>query len=159
MLNKDQLNGLFRYAVALAQDETGAFDLVQSAVEKVLKKRLDAPISYFKVVIRNLFFDELRREKRFPHEDLQDDLRESLPLSLSIQGLEAIYINKDLVENILAQLSPGDREILYLFAVEEMTFEEISKLTGKKKGTLLSRMHRMREKFKNHPEVKRDIIS
>jgi len=157
MLNKDQLNSLFRYAIALAQDEARAYDLVHAALVKVLKTRPDAPISYTRAVIKNLFFDEQRKEKRFRHEELTEYTE--LPIQLSDRGLEEIYIEKELTQDILNQLSDMDREILYLFAVEGMTFDEISKETGKKKGTLLSRVHRIREKFKNYSEVKSAIIS
>ena len=157
MLSKKQLNSLFRYATALAQDEARAYDLVHSVIVKVWKKRQNAPISYYRTSIRNMFFDEQRKENRFTHEKLDESMEH--PILISEYNLEKIYIEKESVYEILNQLSPFDREILYLFAVEEMTFDEISKETGKKKGTLLSRMHRIREKFKNYPEVKSGVIS
>lgn len=157
MLSKDQLNMLFRYAIALANDEARAYDLVHSSLEKVWKKRTNAPNSYYRAAIRNMFLDEQKRENRFYHEKLDENLEH--PVLISERGLEDIYIEKESAHEILSQLSPFDREILYLFAVEGMTFDEISKETGKKKGTLLSRIHRIREKFKNYREVKSGIIS
>lgn len=157
MLSKDELNNLFRYAIALAHDEPRAYDLVHSVILKVWSKHSDISIGYYRRAIRNLFIDEQRKNNRFKHESFDENLEH--PILISERGLEEVYIDKESVRDILNQINPFDREILYLSAVEEMTFDEISKETGVKKGTLLSRVHRIREKCKKKMEVKSGVIS
>lgn len=66
MFNKDELNKLYQYALSLTRQEDTAYDLVQSALEKSLRKipqPIDKPQAYLKVIIRNLFFDIERHKK------------------------------------------------------------------------------------------------
>ena len=149
-LNASELNTLYRYALALVQDEARAYDLVHSALVKALPKQPDHLMSYMRVSIRNLYFDEYRREKNF-RQELLDEASPDV-VQMQAPSIEDIYVETDELEQVLGELDPRDRELLYLYAVEEMTFEEIAQQTGQKRGSLLSRMHRLREKLKGKEE-------
>jgi RNA polymerase sigma-70 factor (ECF subfamily) len=58
-----------------------------------------------------------------------------------------LLIQAEEVADLLARLHDVERELLYLWAVEEYTIDEISELTGAPRGTLLSRLHRLRGKL------------
>lgn len=139
------MNELFRYANALTHDEAKAFELVQTALLKVLEKKPRQYMAYLKTTIRHVFYDEWRRSKKVPFESID---QEAVTDSVSPSSLDDLYIESESVNDILQSLEPLDREVLYLYSVEGLTFEEISLETGYKKGTLLSRMHRLKEKIK-----------
>ena len=65
-----------------------------------------------------------------------------------LADLENTVIERDLLESLLEHVDPMDREILYMWAVEDRSFEEISQITSIKRGTLLSRIHRLKAKIK-----------
>ncbi|MGK0290726.1 MAG: RNA polymerase sigma-70 factor (ECF subfamily), partial [bacterium] len=56
---------------------------------------------------------------------------------------------KEEVEILLDQASPAERELLYLSAVEEYSIQEIAEITQTPKGTLLSRLHRLKNKIRD----------
>ena len=66
--------------------------------------------------------------------------------------LETLTIQRDEIGKLLEQISPLDREILFLWAVEGMSFEEISKELDIRRGTLLSRMSRLRSHLSDKEE-------
>ena len=51
--------------------------------------------------------------------------------------------------NALNMLTPHEREILFLWAVEGFTVQDIANDLGIPKGTILSRLHRLKIKVKN----------
>lgn len=138
MLSENELNKLYRYALALTNQSEEAYDLVHSAVIKMQGRLILRKVAYAKTTIRHLFYEAKKKEP----EELVDE-------TPSIDTtLEDIAINSDQVKVILKELSPSERELLYLIAVEEYSFKEVANETGEKLGTLLSRFHRIKEKIK-----------
>lgn len=145
MLSEEELQRLFKYAMALTHGESRAFDLVQTTVLKVLKKTPNQPYAYAKATLRNSFFDEQRNDKKYyqPEEDLGPNV-----VDTNTRAFEDVVIDRDQLQKLLNKIEPQDREILFLWAVEEHTFEEISHLLKVSKGTLLSRIHRLKKKIR-----------
>ena len=54
----------------------------------------------------------------------------------------------DALSAALAELSPGERELLFLAVIEEYTAVEIARLTGRPRGTVLSSIHRTKQKLR-----------
>ena len=52
------------------------------------------------------------------------------------------------LEQGLALLSPEQREVLLLVCLEEMTYEQVAAVTGVPIGTVMSRLHRARERMR-----------
>jgi len=71
-------------------------------------------------------------------------------VEMNPRTLEDIYIDQDEITILLEKLNPPDRELLYFWAVEEYTIDEISKLLNTPRGTLVSRIHRLRKKLDTH---------
>lgn len=150
-MNKSDLEKLYRYAIVLCRDEDMAYDLLQSSVERGLKKgiaSMDEPLAYLKITIRNMFFDQQRRNKVVPFISLEcgDEKYDEKSSELS---LEDFYIQQDEVEQIIQDLSPTESELLYLWAVEEYTADEIAGLQQQPRGTVLSRLHRLKKRIRN----------
>lgn len=151
-MNKSEIEKLFRYAIAFTRDEDMAYDLLQSSLERGLKKgiaSMDEPLAYLKVIIRNMFFDQQRRNKVVPLVSLEycDELTDEEASEVS---LEDIFIQQEDVEQIVKDLSATESELLYLWAVEEYTAEEIAGLLQQPRGTILSSLHRLKKRIRNN---------
>lgn len=138
----------FRYAVALTHDEMLAEDLVQEACARMVKKKRPWRTSYFFTTIRNHFIDLHRRKKKFPLFELDETNRKHISEERLIRDSETIVADVDSLERALSGLSTGEREMLYLFVVEEYTAREIADMTGRPRNTVLSIVHRARKKLR-----------
>lgn len=156
MYDKETLNRLYRYCLSLTHAPDSAYDLLQSSLEKVLqraKARNDPadegpPLSYLFAVARNAFIDARRRETRFPSEPLDDGLTaEANVKSVGFSALEDLVLDRRTVVTLMAELSPSERELLYLWAVEGYTIGEIADHMATPRGTLLARLHRLRARI------------
>lgn len=141
-----ELNRLYRYALSLTGERDAAFDLTQAALLRWIETSnaaVDEPLRYVLSIIRNLHFDHCRHEKRLK----QVPLDEIGPLDLDLAPLEQAQADADEVRWLLGELGDAERELLYLWAVEGYTIDEISNHTATPRGTLLSRLHRMRRRL------------
>ena len=145
--NKAQLQKLYHYAMSLCSDKDLALDLVQSTIERYLRNNTQAtsPMAYARTILRNLFIDH-HRHKNKAVEEVYDD--EVVSLHMGMQTLEQLMINRDELDKIWASLKPFETEVLYLWAVEGFTVEDVAKQLDIPKGTVLARIHRLRTKLK-----------
>lgn len=146
MFDQQSLQNLYRYCYTLCCNEHNAHDLLQTAMEKFINSRHEAnnPTAYIKRIIHNQFIDDCRRHNILQFESMEED---NLPADFDIQTLESIVINEDMVEKVLGHLQPDEREILYFWAIEGMSTVEISSQLEIPKGTILSKIYRMRKKL------------
>lgn len=146
MFDKDVLQKLYRYSYSLTCDENNAYDLLQTALEKFIKSNVVAnqPAAYMKKIIYNQFLDECRREKIVQFENLEET---ALPTDFDVQTLEELLVNEDMAKQILQSLEPEEREIMYCWAIEGFSTSEIATKLEKPKGTILSKIYRMRKKI------------
>ena len=140
MDNNELLRSGFRYAYSLCHDYHDAEDYVQQAWFKLHRKygRVDTKALLFKT-IRNLRMDRIRRDKIVAFEPMEE--RE-------FDSAEEVRASKDDVKAILSQLRDGEREALYLNVVEGYTAQEISEMTHTPRGSVLSLIHRAKNKLK-----------
>lgn len=146
MFDKEVLQQLYRYCYSLTCDEHDAYDLLQGAVEKFIKFNVVAsqPVAYIKKIIYNRFIDDYRRKKIVQFENLEEA---ALPADFDVQTLEELLVNENMAEQILKSLEPDEREIMYCWAIEGFSTMEIAEKLEKPKGTILSKIYRMRKKL------------
>lgn len=147
MFNDEELNRFYRYCIALTGNEEDAFDLLQDSLEKMLRRGpgdLENKQGYFLRTIRNQFVDDVRgrRKLRAPVTASEAEV-----IEIGFPSLEDIVMDREEAENILAMLDTTDRELLFLWAVEGLTVQEIADRTDIPRGTLLSRIHRFRARI------------
>jgi len=153
MFSEEELQRLFRYSCVLTGEEQDAYDLLQDAVETCLRrppKQQEKLMSYSRSIIRNRFIDQYRRKQRYPQDSLED---ESVALDMDVRMLEDIVIDQNELDNVWQLLQPLDREILFLWAVEEYTTGEIAVQLEIPRGSILSRIHRLRQKLQTSRNV------
>lgn len=145
-LCNDDYQRAFRFACALGADRELALDLVQTAVVKglsVAPHRIDKPLAYLLTSVRHCFYSELRRKGR--DDTTFDDL--DGVIATDLKPLDEMLIEQDALSQAWAKLSPIERELLHLWAVEGYTLDEISSMTETPRGTLLARVHRLRKRL------------
>ncbi|WP_341503424.1 sigma-70 family RNA polymerase sigma factor [Gallaecimonas sp. GXIMD4217] len=143
MLDKALLNSLYRYAYALCGNGDDAFDLLQGALERYLHQgpKGDGEPAYLRRIIRNRFFDRYRQQQRQREQPLE------AALDLGTRALEQGLIEQEQLDLLWQTLSPQERELLYLWAYLEFTTEEIAQTLACPRGTVCSRIHRLRQKL------------
>jgi len=174
MFNKEELNQLYRYALSLSAHEPTAYDLVQSGVERYLNKisamselpknqlenplgsPIENPLAYIKSTIRNCYFDLERHRKVVSIISIDGDDASNMDDYIGLvdsDPMEDVLINQQEVEQLLASLNAQENELLYLWAVEEHTVEEISRIYAKPRGTMLSKLHRLKKRIREQLQV------
>lgn len=155
--DRPRLNRLYQYCFALTRHEQDAYDLLQSAIEKRLKQpslHNDINDAYLYRIIRNAFIDQYRRQQRFKHEAFEED---QYGVDFDIATLESVSINRQHVNRLMAEISTTEREILFLWAVEEYSTQEVADLMNIPRGTVLSRIFRLRKKLQSVDKFNENI--
>jgi RNA polymerase sigma-70 factor (ECF subfamily) len=138
---------LRRYARALVGDRYIAEDLVQDTLERAWNKfSLWRPGSDLRAwlftIMHNVFVNEARRRR---HEIEQ--LMEEVP-PVSVRPTQGEQLELRDVDRALRSLPVDQREVLLLVAVEQLTYEEVSKALEIPIGTVMSRLSRARERLR-----------
>ena len=124
---------LYRYALRFVKDGDAAEDVVQDVMYKLWQKRQDADNidnleAWLMVLTRNRSLDVLRKEK-----DNQVNIDEAYGVSDNSPIPDKQMENADLMtqlKNCLSQLPEKQRTVFHLREIEQMTYEEISAMTG-----------------------------
>jgi RNA polymerase sigma-70 factor (ECF subfamily) len=135
--DRAMLNSLFRYCLALCGDRENAYDLLQDALEKYLREAsrdVQEPVAYIRRIVRNGFLDQCRRQRIICFETLDEpDTHASME-----RDLEAAVVDRLTLEKVWRELTPPEREVVYLWAVDGLSASEIALLLGLPRGTVLS---------------------
>jgi RNA polymerase sigma-70 factor (ECF subfamily) len=134
----------FRFALSLTHHTHDAEDLTQQSWLNLVRRHghVRSKSILFRA-IRNLFYDQYRRGKIVVFEPLEDNHAE-----LAANDGNDSAPTKDDLDVLLAGLRAAEREALFLNCVEGYTAEEIAKLTGQPRGTVLSLLARARQKLR-----------
>lgn len=133
---------LIRTAANILRDSTEAEDVAQEAFLKAYREmyrlREDRAFASFiyRICVR-LCVDRLRLRRAEPS-----------PLEPSEQAQNGSIENKVLIEKLLAQLPPDLKTTLILREVEQLSYEEVAVVMKVPVGTVRSRLHTAREKFR-----------
>jgi len=160
MFDAKQLNNLYRYCFSLTGKEHDSYDLLQSSVEKFLKtdiNNVDNKSAYIKKIIRNHYIDECRKNSKVDEEQYDETV---IYVDMNTNSLEKIVASQYQVEAVWQQLTVSEREIMYFWAVEGYTADELAQFLEIPRGTLLSKIHRLRKRLElQFDESSREIAS
>jgi len=137
---------LRRYARALTNDVSNADDLVQDCLERAWDKRQSWTAgtnlrAWLFTILHNLFINGLRRQK------IHNEYINQSIASQDIKQHEPNTALRDL-QKCMCQLKPEYREVIILAGLENLTYKEISDVTGAPIGTVMSRLSRGRQELK-----------
>lgn len=148
MYDRDTLNRLYRYCRVFCGQESDAFDLLQTALERCIKtppRDPAAKVAYAMRTIRNTFIDQLRSNARATFEPFEEH---SVTLEFDLASLEDTIVDRDELEQAWSEMTAIEREILYLWAVEGYSTTEVATHLEKPRNTVLSIIHRMRRRLR-----------
>jgi len=135
---------LRRYARALVNDAEAADDLVQDTLERAVRKfalwRPGNLRAWLFSIMHNVFVNQLKSRKIRFDEELDENLPAYIPS----------VTNDDVadLQRAIMQLSPGQREVVLLIALEDLTYNDVAKMLGIPVGTVMSRLSRGRERLR-----------
>ena len=145
------LPNLRRFALSLTRRPDLADDLVQIAAERALaaRGRMEPDLRvapWLFRILRNAFLDTVRRERaRAPGVDLQD-LAETPPEALTLDGraLTETRLMLAAAQEAMEALPEEQRQVMILVCQEEFTYAETAETLGLPIGTVMSRLARGR---------------
>lgn len=140
---------IYRYCYRLLRNKEDAEDLVQDVfikVDKLIKYKSEENLhkNYIYKIAHNLAIDKIRKDRLF-----SKIKNEKLILSYK-DKTEDIYFENQInheVEAILNRLKPQDKSLFILRVVEEMEYDQISKIMDKNPSALRKQFERCREKI------------
>jgi RNA polymerase sigma-70 factor, ECF subfamily len=142
-------------ALTLIQSHDDAVDISQEAFVRVWRslKRFDVSKEFFPFyysTLRNLYLNSLRDAKRravpFSRSKTADWIANTTGTD---QNMVQQTDLSSLVYKTLRQLDIQDREIILLKDVHGYTYKEIARILSIPQGTVMSRLHTARERFRN----------
>jgi RNA polymerase sigma-70 factor (ECF subfamily) len=132
---------IYNFLLALLHDADVALDCAQDTFLRAyenLRKGKPVTQSWLYTVARNRAMDEFRRNKRIqPEGDVLDQI-----------AVHPTTESRLAIQSVLAQLSPSDREVLYLFDVAGFRTEEIGRMLGARGTAIRQRLSRARQRFR-----------
>ena len=140
--DESTLNSVFHYCLALTAERDAAYELLQDCVERALKqaKPIKNPKAYLKTTARNRFYDlEKRRQKQTF--DVLEDLDELMDEE---SNLEKLIVDERALAAAWKVLTLGEREVVFLWAVDGLSTAQIAEELSLPRATVLSRLRRMR---------------
>jgi RNA polymerase sigma-70 factor (ECF subfamily) len=144
-----QIPHLRRYAHALLGDRARAEDLVQDCLERAWSRfhlwREGSNLrTWLFTIMHNLHANAARTASRRPQTVPMDESSIVAPTRAAQEdGLEIASI-----ETALAALSEDQRQVILLVGLEEMSYQEAAAVLGVPIGTVMSRLHRARERLR-----------
>lgn len=138
---------LYRYGFSLARDEDLAKDLVQQCALKALAAKTvpsdeSAYRAWLFVILRNAYFDHLRRAKTA--NSFFDSETGSAPEMEYWRGEERL-INTLNLKQAMGRLKPQYQEIIGLIDLAGLSYAETAKVLDVPAGTVMSRISRARQ--------------
>jgi len=143
---------VYRTALRVTGNSADAEDVLQNVFLRVLNNRLSidpekSPRAYLRRAAANASIDLLRRKAARP--DTQGP-------ALDIDGgyNHATHRNppllKERLRRALARIAPPDAELFVLCYIEGHSYDELAALLEMERGTVASRLHRIRAKLREY---------
>jgi RNA polymerase sigma-70 factor (ECF subfamily) len=134
---KSMSDGLYRVAFYILESQPDAQDVVQDLFIKLWNTRdeLDKVLNlkaYCTTLIKNLCIDRIRKASKEQVIEPQTDIPES-------RTIDEDLIAKDKLGRVMAaieRLPKGQRNVVKMYVLEEMSYDEISEKTGMSNLTL-----------------------
>ncbi len=148
-----EIDTLYRMARRLTHDTNRSDDLVQETFARALRSRDSFKLEEYGIkpwllrIMYNLHLNRVGREKKQPR-SAEDQTLESNPevASLPIDPSSFQAMDEQLVR-ALDELPEDYRTVMLLWAVEELSYKEISTALDIPMGTVMSRLHRARQRL------------
>jgi RNA polymerase sigma-70 factor, ECF subfamily len=133
---------VYRTALRITGKQADAEDVMQTVFMRILN--LSSPLdlkdiseSYMRRAATNASIDILRQRTSRAESPLEGGPDHPAPASN--------FILKEIVRRAMARLKPDDAELFVLRSLEGLSYDELAEQFGIERGTVASRLHRIRE--------------
>jgi len=143
---------LRRYARALVSNRELADDLVQDTLERALSRHTQFKAgtdlrAWLFTIMHNLFVNQVRKASaRSAHVSIDDDDFEAADVAVPATQTNPLEV-RDL-DYALQRLPAGQREVVLLVGLEEMSYTDVAIALDIPIGTVMSRLSRGRERLR-----------
>jgi RNA polymerase sigma-70 factor (ECF subfamily) len=136
---------VYRTALRVTGNPADAEDVLQNVFLRFLNRRVTldpsrSPKAYMRRVATNASIDLLRRKAAKPETELEEERNGRAPRSSPFL--------KEMLRSALTKLPQQDAELFVLCYLEGYTYEELAGQFGIERGTIASRLHRIRAVLK-----------
>ncbi|MEM7624634.1 MAG: RNA polymerase sigma factor [Planctomycetota bacterium] len=150
---RDLLQSGYRYALTLTRDEPQAEDVLHEACLSLSRSGGTWERRLLFRAIKHRYIDAYRRDQRRPDEvGVEPGVLAAVAGSGAQDGVLAKLVQADTVRDALHSLSDDEREAVYLAWVEGYTARETARQLDRPRGTILSLLHRARQKLRDRLE-------
>lgn len=152
LLFRECANDVHAYAISILGDRSAAEDVTALAFERVYRSRarLDrgrgTPRAWLFAVARNAALDELRRRRRNPDFDLDEDRWGDLCSGEDLEQVE----RRATVRDALASLPLRERELVLLKFHGQLSNSELARALGISESNAGTRLHRALTRLREH---------
>jgi RNA polymerase sigma-70 factor (ECF subfamily) len=136
---------VYRTSLRVTGNPTDAEDVLQTVFLRFLNRKITvdpsrSPKAYMRRVATNASIDLLRRKAAKPETGLEEGRDRSAPRSSPLL--------KEMLRSALGKLPPQDAELFVLCYLEGFTYEELAGQFEIERGTIASRLHRIKAVLK-----------
>jgi RNA polymerase sigma-70 factor (ECF subfamily) len=153
------LDAAYNLARWLAREPHDAEDVVQDACIRALKyldslQGQDAR-GWFLTIVRNTFYDWVRRNRPADVVTVDDELFESIVDPAAVNPEQHVVRGAEMraLSDAIAALPLAFREVLVLRELEDLSYKEIARIAGIPIGTVMSRLSRARAILQRSPAL------
>ncbi|MBT6587148.1 MAG: RNA polymerase sigma factor [Gammaproteobacteria bacterium] len=144
-----ELSTMRKFTYSLTGSVDDSHDVVQIAMERCLRSGVprEGSRSWLFTVCKNLWIDEIRRRRRKPQNEFQEDIDTPVSDFAELNSTEASVARRDELNNMAAafsQLTDDHRIPLAMSAIDGMGYKEIAIALEIPVGTVMSRIARAR---------------
>ena len=151
-LAMEHLDMLYRVARRMTRDQHRAEDLVQETYLRAFRSADDFDLQEFGIrpwllrILHNLHVSKGQREKRQPS-SMEDEQLAATAISTETPA-QATWDGMDQqVKRAFDSLPEEYQTVMQLWAIEELSYKEISDALSVPLGTVMSRLHRARQRL------------
>ena len=155
MFSRDELNKYYKFAYSITRDKDTASELLHEAVFKILKSgQKEVSSSYMYQTLRTVAIDLWRKDRKH---QAAEPLEEEVLVELAAPRFDDVFADRQQVQKIIEDLSEDESALLFLHVVEGQTVQEIADAMATPKGTILSRLHRLKGRLKKVAETQKKV--
>ena len=143
---------LFGLAFSILRTEKDAEDALHNAFVSAMVnakkgREKDSPLAWLYVIVRNEALMLVRRRQRRIAMQKRYHRNENPENNANQDPVEQAHVHEkqQRVRDIIAEMNPKDRELVYLYYYKELSLDNIAQLLGEKPSTIRVRHHRIKK--------------